>query len=186
MRCRATQNRRVIVESSDKMWSTGRGNGKPPQYTCHENPMNCIKGHKDMTLKKCIPRLEGVQYATGEAWRTITNSSRKNELTQPKRNWVADVSGDESKIRSRKEQYCIGTWNVRSMSQGKLDMVKQEMARMNTDILGISELKWMEIGEFNFSSVQCSSVAQPCPTLWDPMNCSTPGLPVHHQLLEFT
>ena len=60
-----------------------------------------------------------------------------------------DVSGDESKIRYCKEQYCIGTWNVRSMNQGKLDMVKQEMVRMNIDILGISELKQMEMGKFN-------------------------------------
>ena len=60
-----------------------------------------------------------------------------------------DVSGGESKVRSWKEQYCIGTWNVRSMNQGKLDMVKQDMARVNTDILGISELKWTGMGEFN-------------------------------------
>ena len=60
-----------------------------------------------------------------------------------------DVSGDESKIQCCKEQYCIGTWYVRSMNQGKLDVVKQEMARVNIDILGISELKWMGMGEFN-------------------------------------
>ena len=60
-----------------------------------------------------------------------------------------DVSSDESKIRFCKEQYCIGTWNARSVNQGKLDMVKQEMVRINIDILGISELKWMGMGEFN-------------------------------------
>ena len=60
-----------------------------------------------------------------------------------------DVSGDESKVQCCKEQYCIGTWNVRSMNQGKLEVVKQEMARVNIDILGISELKWMGMGEFN-------------------------------------
>ena len=59
-----------------------------------------------------------------------------------------DVIGDRSKIRYCKEQYCIGTWNVRSMNQGKLEVVKQEMARMNVDILGISELKWTGMGEF--------------------------------------
>ena len=59
-----------------------------------------------------------------------------------------DVSSDESKIRFCKEQYCIGTWNARSVNQGKLDMVKQEMVRINIDILGISELKWMGMGEF--------------------------------------
>ena len=60
-----------------------------------------------------------------------------------------DVSGSESKVQCHKEQYCIGTWNIRSMNQGKLDTVKQEMARLNTDILGISELKWTAMGEFN-------------------------------------
>ena len=60
-----------------------------------------------------------------------------------------DVSGGESEVQSWKEQYCIGTWNVRSMNQGKLDVVKQEMARVNIDILGISELKWTGMGEFN-------------------------------------
>ena len=70
------------------------------------------------------------------------------------------------------------------MSQGKLKVVKQEIARGNIDILGISELKWTGMGEFN--SVQFSSVAQSCPTLSDPMNRSMPGLPVHHQLPEFT
>ena len=62
---------------------------------------------------------------------------------------VVDVSGGESKVQSCKEQYCLGTWNVRSMNQGKLDVVKQEVARVNIDILGISELKWMGMGEFN-------------------------------------
>ena len=60
-----------------------------------------------------------------------------------------DVTGDGSKVQRYKEQYCIGTWNVRSMNQGKLEVVKQEMARVNVDILGISELKWTGMGEFN-------------------------------------
>ena len=60
-----------------------------------------------------------------------------------------DVTGDRSKVRGCKEQYCIGTWNVRSLNQGKLEVVKQEMARVNTDILGISELKWTGMVEFN-------------------------------------
>ena len=62
---------------------------------------------------------------------------------------VVDVTGDRSKVRCCKEQYCIGTWNVRSMNQGKLEVVKQETARMNVDILGISELRWTGMGEFN-------------------------------------
>ena len=71
-----------------------------------------------------------------------------------------DVTGDGSKVRCCKEQYCIGTWNFRSMNQGKLEVVEQEMARANVDILGISELKWTGMGEFNsvrFSSVQLLS-----------------------------
>ena len=72
------------------------------------------------------------------------NKSRKNEETHPRRKKcpVVDVTGDGSKVRCCKEQYCIGTWNVRSMNQGKLKVVKQEMARVNIDILGISKLKW--------------------------------------------
>ena len=76
MLCRATQDRQVIVESSDKTWSTGEGNGKPLQYSCLENPTSSMKKQKDMTLKDELPRLLGAQYATGEEWR---NNSRKNE-----------------------------------------------------------------------------------------------------------
>ena len=93
-----------------------------------------------MILKDELPRSVGAQYATGEGWR---NSSRKNEETEPKQkqHLVVDVTGDGSKVQCCKEQYCIGTGNVRSMNQGKLEVVKQEMARVNIDILGISELK---------------------------------------------
>ena len=81
MPCRATQNGWVMVESSDKMWSTREGNDKPLQYSCLENPMNSMKRQKDMTLKDMLPRLVGAQYATGEEWR---NNSRKNEEMEPK------------------------------------------------------------------------------------------------------
>ena len=103
-----------------------------------------MKWHKYMTLKDESPRSESIQYAIGEEWRAITDSSRKNEATGPKQKLhsVVDMPGAESKVRCYKEQCCIGTWNVRSMNQGKLDVVKQEMARVNTDILEISELKW--------------------------------------------
>ena len=132
-----------MTESSDKMWSTGEGNGKPLQYSCLENPMNSMKRQKDRTLKDELFRSVGAQYATGQEWR---NSSRKNEEDEPKQkqSLVVDVTGDGSKVRSCKEQYCIGTWNVRSMNQGKLEVVKQEMARVNIDILGISELNRLE------------------------------------------
>ena len=110
--------------------------------------MNSMKRQKDMTLKDELPRLVGAQYATGDKW---TNNSRKNEKMEPKQKQysVVDVTDDGSKIRCCKEQYCIGTRNVRSMNQGKLEVVKQEMARVNIDILGISELKWTGMGEFN-------------------------------------
>ena len=135
------------MESSDKTWSSGEGNGKPLQYSCLENPMNSMKRQKDRTLKDELPRLVGAQYATGDQWR---NNSRKNEETESKQQHpVVDVTGDGSKVQCYKEQYCIGTWNVRSMNQGKLEVVKQEMAEVNIDILEISELKWTRMGEFN-------------------------------------
>ena len=86
--------------------------------------MNSKKRQKDMTLENELPRSVGAQYATGEEWR---NNSRKNKETEPKRKQhpVVDVTGDGSKIRCCKEQYCIGTWNVRSMNEGKLEVVKQ-------------------------------------------------------------
>ena len=90
----------------------------------------------------------GAQYATGKEYR---NSSRRKEEAKPKQKQhpVVDVTGDRSKVPRCEEQYCIGTWNVRSMNQGKLEVVKQEMARLNIDILGISKLKWTGMGEFN-------------------------------------
>ena len=88
------------------------------------------------------------QYATRDQQR---NHSRKNEEMDPKQKQhpVVDVTGDGSKVQCCKEQYYIGTWNVRSMNQGKLELVKQEMARVNINILGISKLKWTGMGEFN-------------------------------------
>ena len=149
MPCRATKDRWVMVKSSDKKWwSTGGGNDQPLQYSCLENLMNSIKRQKDRTLKDELPRSVGVQYATGDQWR---NNLRKKEEMEPK--WkqhpVVDVTGDGRKVRCWKEQYCMGTWHVRFMNQGKLEVVKEEMARVNIDILGISELKWTGTGEFN-------------------------------------
>ena len=110
-------------------------------------PWTVWKGKKYNNERR-TPRLVDAQYATGEVQR---NSSRKNEEAEPERKQhpVVDVTSDGSKAWSCKEQYCIQTWNVRSMYQGKLEMVKQEMARVNIDILGISELKWTGMGEFN-------------------------------------
>ena len=143
-----TQDGRVVVERSDRMWSNGEGNGKPLQYSCLENPMNCMKWQNDRILKEELPRSVGAQYTTGDQWR---NNSRKNEGMEPKQKEypVVYVTGDRSKVQCYKEQYFIGTWNVRSMNQGKLEVVKQEMVRLSIDILGISELKWTGMSEFN-------------------------------------
>ena len=147
------------MERSDRMWSTGEGNGKPLQYSCLENPMNSMKRQKDKTLKDELPRSVGAQYATGDQWR---NNSRKSEGMEPKQKQypVVDVTGDRSKVRCCKEQYCIGTWNVRSMSQGKLEVVKQEMARVNINILGISELKWTRMGELTQMTIISTTVGR--------------------------
>ena len=110
--------------------------------------MKSMQGQKDMTLKDELPRSVGAQYATGDQW---GNNSRNNEKMEPKQKQcpVVDVSGDGSKVQCSKEQYCIGIWNVRFMNPDKLEEVKQEMAGVNVDILGISELKWTGMGEFN-------------------------------------
>ena len=110
--------------------------------------MNSMRRQSDRILKEELPRSGGAQYATRDQWR---KNSRKNERMEPrqKQDPVVDVTSDRSKVWCCKEQYCIGTWNVRSMNQGKLEVVTQEMARVNVDILGISELKWTGMGEFN-------------------------------------
>ena len=111
------------MESSDKMWSTGEGNGKPLQYFCLENPMNSMKSQRNMTLKDELPSSVGAQYSTGEELR---NNSRKDEETELSKNntqlWMGLVM--EIKSNAVKSNYCIGTWNVRSMNQGKLKVVK--------------------------------------------------------------
>ena len=110
--------------------------------------MNSMKRQKDRTLKDELRRSVGAQYATGDQWR---NNSRKNERMEPKQKQhrVVDVIGDGSKVRCSKEQYRIGAWNVRSVNQGKLEVVKQEMARVNINLLGISKLKWTGMSECN-------------------------------------
>ena len=109
--------------------------------------MNSMKRQNDRTLKE-LPRSVGAQYATGDQWR---NNSRKNKETEPKQKQppAVDVTGYRSKVQCCKEQCGIGTWNVRSMNQGKLEVIKQEMARVNVNILRISKIKWTGMGEFN-------------------------------------
>ena len=108
----------------------------------------------------CTTKIEGPfltweklqqEFTTHTGWDQWRNNSRKNEETEPKQHHhpAVDVIGDGSKVWCCKEQYCIGTWNVKSMNKGKLEVVKQEMARVNINILGISELKWTGMGEFN-------------------------------------
>ena len=118
--------------------------------------MKSRKRQNDRILKEELPRSVGAQYATGDKWR---KASRKNEGMKPKQNQypVVDVTGDRSKVRCCKEQYCIQTWNVRSMNQGNLEVVKQEMARVNVDILGIRKLKWT--GWMNLTQMTIISTA---------------------------
>ena len=101
-----------------------------------------------MTLEDEPLRSESIQHATEEERRANTNSSRANEVvgSKPKGRSAVDVPGSKKKVRCCKEKCCIGTWNERSMNLGKLDVVKQEMARLNIDILGVGELKWTGMG----------------------------------------
>ena len=129
MPCRATQNRRVIAERSDRMWSTGEVNGKPLQYTCLENPMNIMKRLKHSTLKDEFPRSVGAQYATGDQWK---NNWRKNEGMEPKQKQhpVVDVTGDRSNVCCYKKQFCIGSgrlgpW-IKQIGSGQTGDVKSE------------------------------------------------------------
>ena len=107
------------------MWSIGEQNDKPLQYSCLENSINRMKMQKDRTLKDELPRLVGAQYATGDQWR---NKFRKNEEMEPKRKQqsAVDVTGNGNKVQCCKEQYCIGTQNVRSMNQDKTGDAKTE------------------------------------------------------------
>ena len=102
------QDGRIMLESSDKTWTTGEGNGKPCQYSCLENSMNIMEWQKDRTLKDELLRAVSVQYATGDQWR---NNSRNNEEMEPKQKHhpVVDVTDVGSKGQCCKEQYCIGT-----------------------------------------------------------------------------
>ena len=147
-----------------------------------------------------LPRLIGALYARGEEWR---NSSRKNEEAEPKQKQcpVVDVTGDGSKAWCCKEQYFTRTWNVRSMKQGKLEVKKQEMARVNINILGIRELKWMGMGEFNsdtpvgrnpleeWSSHHSQQKSLKCSTWmqsqkWQNDLCSFPGQTIHIAVIQ--
>ena len=126
-----------------------------PDSSCPSRPLphDLVTGGIPYTgsrqiLKEKLPRSVSAQYVTGDQWR---KDSRKHEGLGPKQKQypLVDVTGDRSKVRCCEVQYCIGTWNVRSMNQGRLEVVKQEMARVNVNILGISELKKTGMGAFN-------------------------------------
>ena len=106
-----------MVESSDKMWSTGEGNGKPLQYSCLENPMNSMKRQKDRTLKEELPRSVAAQYATGDQW---INNSRKTEEMEPKQKQypAVDVTDDRSKVRC---MYGCESWTVKKAERRRID-----------------------------------------------------------------
>ena len=135
----ATQDGWVMVERMTECGPLEKGMASHFSIVL-STPWTVWKGKNDRILKEELPRSVAAQCATGDQWR---NNSRKNEETEPKQKQhpAVDVTGDGSKVQCYKEQYCIGTWNVRSMNQGKLAVVKQEMARVNIDILRISEPK---------------------------------------------
>ena len=118
--------------------------------------MNHMKKKKDRTLKDEFPGSLGAQFATGDQWR---NNSKKNKMPRNKPT-QGDKTGDGSKVRCCKEQYCIGTWNVRSVNQGKLEVIKQEKARVNINILVISELKWTGMGKLNSDDIISTTVGE--------------------------
>ena len=142
MLCRANQQEQVLVKSPDKKWSTGTENGKPFQYSCPENPMDSMKTWKDMTLENEPPwRSEGVQYVLGKSteWLLVA-PERMKQLGQSWNNpqlWMCLVV--KAKVRCYKQQYCVRICSVKSMSQGKLDVVKQNMAGVNISVLWISD-----------------------------------------------
>ena len=112
-----------MVETADRTWSTGEGNGKPLQYSCLENSVNSMKRPNARILKEELPRSvepNMLLEISGE----ITPERMKGWSQRKKEYPAVDVTGDRSKVRCCKEQYCIGTWNVRSMNQGKLEVVK--------------------------------------------------------------
>ena len=140
-------SRQVIVESSDNTWTIGGENGKLLNMPW-EPHKQYKKAKKDTKEEPPPPRLEAVQYTTREEWKVLLIVPERTKWLGQIRSecTVADISGGESKIRCCKEQYCVVICNVRFMNKSKWDVVKQEMVRVNIDILGFSELKWMGMG----------------------------------------
>ena len=142
---RATQYRQVMVESSDKARSTGEGNGKPLQYSCLEKQYEKTKRIWHQKISPLSWQVSNMLLGkSGEI-----APERLKKLGQSGNNGQLWRVSSESNIRCCKEQYFIGTWNLRSMNQHKLDMVKEETERVNINILGISQVKWTGMGKFN-------------------------------------
>ena len=150
MPCRVTQDGQAIVGNYEQTWSTGEGKGKPFRHSCLKNPMNSMKQQKVWYQKMSLQGKNVFNTLLGKSERVITKRSRKNEEAESKQKWcsVVDVSNGKCKVWCFKEHYCIGTWYIGSMNQSKLDAVKQEMARVNIGILGISELNRRGMGKF--------------------------------------
>ena len=128
MPCSASQDGWIMVESSDKMWSTGKGNGKPIQYSCLEDPMNSMRRQKDKTTERWTPQVGKCPICY---WSREVTPERMKKQSKQKQHPVVAVICDGRKVQCCKKQYCKGTWSVRSINQGKFEMVKQEMARAN-------------------------------------------------------
>ena len=135
------------MSHSEEFWQNvvhWRRKWQPTWVFLPEEPYGLYEKANRYDTRRWAPRLEGVQYATKEEWRANTSSSGEIEAAGPELEWCSavDVFSGESNVPHYKEQCWLGVWNARSMNQGKLDVVKQELARVNTDILGIHELKW--------------------------------------------
>ena len=148
MPCKDTQDRWVMVESSDKIWYTGEGMANRFSILALRTSWTVWKGKKLGQWKMNFPG-HYVPNMLLEISGEITPKWMKRRSQRKKQHSVVDMIGDGSKVWCCKKQYCIGICNVRSMNQGKLEVVKQKMARVNINILGVSELKWTGMGEFN-------------------------------------
>ena len=124
-----------------------------------ENPMDNVKIEKRYDIERWTPQVGRCPICY---WRRVEKKLQKNEEMEPKRKKMPSCGCDwwKKQVRCCKEQYCIGTWNVKSMNQCKLEVVKQEMARVKTDILGISELKWIRMGKFNSMTIIPTTVGK--------------------------
>ena len=148
MPCRAAQDGWVVVESSDKTWSIGEGNGKPLQHSCLENAMNSMKKRNDTTLKEGLQVGRCLVYYRRRAGNSSRGTKRLSQSGNNAQLWM--LSGGETKVQCCKEKDCRGTRDIRSMNQGKLIYLGQtRVGKSEIDILRIRTLKWKTVGEIN-------------------------------------